>query len=634
MQSGVIGWAVRKPTSCTDGYNASLNRQTWLPSPVHRDFGHCRNTHQATTVYPAHLPPLHTSEASFVSIRRSQGLYVDKTGYLRDLLALGPKPLDGGSRSLKHKYQFLARPRRFGKSLLVSTLAAWFQGAPMVGLGTGGSVRRDWGSHLLAESKWLWEGLDGEGWHGAHGWHPVVHLTMSDLITNDANRLERGLSHLMSSVAREWEARGVPWGTDGLAPIPIPGNMPALSFKDLLAGLHRHFGVQPVVLIDEYDAPLTQFIGQPEHLPPALAAMRSFYGVLKSAEHHLYGVFLTGISRFARVNLFSALNNLVDWSEHESCGALCGFTEQEVEACLAPYLVWLGEAVPAFARGQLLQRLREHYNGYRFGRTPDLPAVYNPYSLLECMRLLESPAERRQAERGRWPNRWSDSGTPAFLIGLAQQGKAHLPEDVEEWPHQTLSSYRLDEPDYAALMVQTGYFTFRDGGDLPLRLDFPNREVRETYAQDLLAICHANFNTPILRQLHGALVAGDEIQWLEALHACFQPMAHQNLLAEASYRAVLQSLLIVTETDQRGEESSWGGDSDLVVQLAERVYVIEVKLNRSTRAAREQVERKGYAKPWFNGSRTVIGIYLNFRRDPQGTEATGIDCEWETLYRP
>lgn len=585
-------------------------------------------------MFPEYLPPLHTSEASFVGIRRSQGLYVDKTGYLRNLLALGPKPLDGGARSLRYKYQFLARPRRFGKSLLVSTLEAWFQGAPVVGGGAGGSGKNDWGPHLLAESKWLWEGLDGEGWHGAHGWHPVVQLSMSDLITQDANKLERGLSHLMVSVARDWEVRGVPWGTEGLAPAPAPGNMPALSFKDLLAGLHRHFGTQPVVLIDEYDAPLTQFIGQPAQIPAAMAAMRGFYGVLKSAEQDLYGVFLTGISRFARVNLFSALNNLVDWSEHEACGALCGFSEQEVKTCLAPYLDWLAEAVPAFAHGQLLQRLREQYNGYRFGRTPDFPLVYNPYTLLECLRLLESPVERRQAERGRWPNRWSESGTPAFLVHLVQQGKAHLPEAVGEWPHRRLSSYRLDEPDYAALMVQTGYFTFRGGGDSPLRLDFPNREVRETYAQDLLAICHANFNTPILEQLHGALTEGDETQWLEALQACFQPMAHQNLLAEASYRAVLQSLLIVMETDQRGEQSGWGGDADLVVQLADRVYVIEVKLNRSLRAARDQVARKGYAKPWFNGPRTVIGIYLNFRRNPQRAEAAGIDCEWEVLYRP
>lgn len=590
--------------------------------------------HRATPVYPEHLPPLHTSEASFVSIRRFQGLYVDKTGYLRNLLALGPKPLDGGSRSLRYKYQFLARPRRFGKSLLISTLEAWFQGAPAVGLGTGGSGWKEWDSHLLAESKWLWEGLDGEKWHGVHGWHPVVHLTMSDLITQDANKLEQGLSHVMVGIARDWESRGVPWGTEGLAPAPVPGNIPALSFKDLLAGLHRHFGVQPVVLIDEYDAPLTQFIGRPEQIPVAVAAMRSFYGVLKTAEQHLYGVFLTGISRFARVNLFSALNNLIDWSDHESCGALCGFSEQEVETCLAPYLKWLAEASSAFAHGQLLQRLREHYNGYRFGRTPDFPLVYNPYTLLECMRLLESPVERRQAERGHWPNRWSESGTPAFLVHLVQQGKAHLPEDVGGWPHQRLNSYRLDEPDYAALMVQTGYFTFRDGGDLPLRLDFPNREVRETYAQDLLAICHANFNTPILRQLHEALVEGDETQWLEALQACFQPMAHQNLLAEASYRAVLQSLLIVMETDQRGEQSGWGGDADLVVQLAERVYVIEIKLNRSLQAARDQVARKGYAKPWFNGPRIVIGIYLNFRREPRGTEAAGIDCEWEILYQP
>ena len=192
-----------------------------LQVPSTRNLGPVAIAHRATSVYPTHLPPLHTSEASFVSIRRSQGLYVDKTGYLRDLLALGPKPLDGGSGSLRHKYQFLARPRRFGKSLLVSTLAAWFQGAPMVGWGTGGSDRRDWGSHLLAESKWLWEGLDGEGWHGAHGWHPVVHLTMSDLITNDVNRLEQGLSHLMRRLARHWRGRGVPWGW-------LPNQVPAI----------------------------------------------------------------------------------------------------------------------------------------------------------------------------------------------------------------------------------------------------------------------------------------------------------------------------------------------------------------------------------------------------------------------
>ena len=106
-----------------------------------------------------------------------------------------------------------------------------------------------------------------------------------------------------------------------------------------------------------------------------------------------------GISRLARVNLFSALNNLVDWSEHETCGALCGFSEPEV--CLAPYLDWLVEISPAFAHGRLLHRLREHYNGYRFGRTSDFPLMYNPYSLLECMRLLGSPVERGQAEQGR-----------------------------------------------------------------------------------------------------------------------------------------------------------------------------------------------------------------------------------------
>ena len=156
----------------------------------------------------------------------------------------------------------------------------------------------------------------------------------------------------------------------------------------LIRELRRHYGVRPVVLVDEYDVPLVEFIGTDVDPAPVLRLLRGLYGVLKSSEANLYGGFLTGSSRFSPVNLFSGLNNLQDLSETDACGALCGFTEEEVARHFGPFLCHIQELVPESKGRDIMVKLSNFYNGYRFGSEPEAPSVFNPYALLMCMDSL------------------------------------------------------------------------------------------------------------------------------------------------------------------------------------------------------------------------------------------------------
>ena len=253
----------------------------------------------------------------------------------------------------------------------------------------------------------------------------------------------------------------------------------------MIRELHRHYGVRPVVLVDEYDALLVEFIGTDVDLALVLHLLRGFYGVLKSSEVDLYGVFLTGSSRFSPVNLFSDLNNLQDLSETDACGALCGFTEEEVARHFGPFLHHAQELVPEFRGRDIMAELSHFYNGYRFSPEPEAPSVFNSYALLMCMHSLQSRSARRNVARGQWPAHCSSSGSPDVL-GAPGAARPRLPNKVDSNNYQAGSSYRIDHPDYVAVMLQTGYYTLRGGGDEPLRVEYPNLEVRRTYGRELL----------------------------------------------------------------------------------------------------------------------------------------------------
>ena len=357
-------------------------------------------------------PPLHPTEANFVAIRSRNSLYVDKTHHFRNLLEPeGDDLLTQPDLAVRH--QLLLRPRRFGKTLLINTLEAWFQGLPPEMI-----VRRPSHDTTLPDMpdgwqspSWLWEGLDGADWHGVHGWHPVVKLDMSRGVADTPTGTDRILRGYLWQTAGLWHDRGLIWDT-GAPGVPGPDADPASLLTHLLRRLDQAYGARPVVLVDEYDAALTEHLGSDADPTPAAAALRRFYRVLKDDEGLLYGVFVTGITRLARQHLFSAANNFTDISSDESCADLCGFTEAEVKECLAPHRDALRELEPRLDEDRMLDDWRDMYNGYRFARSSDVDQVYNPYTLTNGLRwTLANTEARLDAVRGLWPSEWSKTGT-------------------------------------------------------------------------------------------------------------------------------------------------------------------------------------------------------------------------------
>ncbi len=560
------------------------------------------------------LPPLHPTDADFAAIRAEGSFYVDKTGALRALLATT------STRRLATRHQFLARPRRFGKTLLVNTLEAWFQGlppghrtnpagdtAPLEGLPAG------WTS-----PPWLWEDLDAEDWYGTHGWHPVIRLDLSQLGSPDPAGTRAALRDYMEDMVWRWTDRDAPWRSAWPASLLASG--PERILRNLIQRLEKAYNRQPVVLVDEYDAPITEHLGTDADPTPAVDVLRRFFRVLKDDEGLLYGVFVTGITRFARHHLFSAANNFRDISDLPDYGALCGFTEGEVDRYFAPYREALADREPRLRDRDIQADWRLRYNGYRFSPLPEAPRVYNPFTLTDGLTdVLAAKGMRRQAAAGIWPSAWSESGHPGLIARLAADTRQALPKGgAEDASDPGLQS--LTRPDYATLMLETGYYTWHGGrDDLKAHLDFPNLEVAESWTRDILGLAaHAPaLNETLIPDLRACLATGDVDGFGRRLEDFVFGIAHENLQQEAGYRALLQALFLLMAVPAQSEPSNWGGRADHEVQIGHRVYVFEVKYNRSEDEALRQIRDRQYGRQHLGTGRTVTAVGLAFRRDLQ-----------------
>ncbi len=564
------------------------------------------------------LPALHPSEASFAAIRRMAGFYVDKTGLFRDLLATVPTPLSGPP-PLARRHQFLARPRRFGKTLLINTLEAWFQGlppghrtnpedvtAPLDGLPAGWTA-----------PPWLWDGLAAEDWHGVHGWHPVIRLDLSQLGSPDPAGTRTALRDYMEDMVWQWTARGTPW--QSVWPASLLASGPERILRNLIQRLEDAHNRQPVVLVDEYDAPIVKHIGTTRSLEPAVEELRDFFRVLKDDEGLLYGVFITGITRFARRHLFSAANNFVDISDEPRYGALCGFTEEEVDLHLASHRDELERLEPRLQGRNLLDEWREQYNGYRFAPHPGTPSVYNPFTLLRGLEhTFANEARRALAAQGRWPSAWSESGHPGLIARLAADARQALPEADGRRPQPSPGLADLNRPDPILLMLETGYYTWYPGANgEPAHLDFPNREVAESWTYDILDLGELapERDGRVLAELRTHLERGDVPGFAARLETFVFGFAHENLQGEAGFRVLLQALFRLMELPAQAEHSNWGGRADHLVHVGNRVYVFEVKYNQSEGAALRQIRDRQYGREHLGTDRTVTAVGLAFRRD-------------------
>ena len=491
---------------------------------------------------------------NFESLRKDGYTYVDKTAMIHQLASQG-------------RYYFLSRPRRFGKSLLLSTLEAYFAGKR--GLFRGLAVEK-------LEKDWTA--------------FPILHL---DLNTDDYQH-GNVLGQRLNLVLSQWEKL---YGKEaGEATF-------SQRFEGVIRRAAEKTGRRVVILVDEYDKPLLQTLGDDALQAAHRNLLKSFYGALKSQDQYIRFALLTGVTKFGKVSVFSDLNNLFDLSMDERYQSLCGITEEEIHA-------YFGESVRELA-GRLgltveetLARLREQYDGYHF--VENGVGIYNPFSLLNTFQRL------------RFGSYWFETGTPTYLVELLQRDDYVLPNLTEEVATaDVLNSIDSFSSNPIPVIYQSGYLTIKgyDPEFGEYRLGFPNKEVEEGFTRFLLPFyTGAERSTPFsvasfVRSLRAGR-PGDFMRLMSAMFADtdYKIVGDSELYFQNAFYLVAKMLGFYTQV----ERTTSDGRMDMVVGTHDYLYIIEFKLDDSAEAALRQIDEKGYARPFAADSRKLYRIGVSF----------------------
>ncbi len=481
--------------------------------------------------------------------------YVDKTAYARRLV-------DEGT------HYFLSRPRRFGKSLFVDTLKELFEGNEPLFEG------------LAVEDRWDWS-LS----------RPVLRLSFGGGHFGESGRLHANVMAQLDHVERE---AGVASDYTG-APE---------RFRDLLAALHRHTGQRVAVLVDEYDKPILDALNVPDVARANRDLLRGLYAMIKDADAHVSFVFLTGVSKFSKVSLFSGLNNLTDITLDPRYSAVCGYTDADLDTVFAPEL-------PGLDRDEI----RAWYNGYGWRGAEK---VYNPFDILLLF-------DRREFDA--W---WFETGTPTFLIDtlLARGVGAVALEDMVA-SGDLLSSFDVDDVATEALLFQTGYLTIAGteavGGKTLYRLGYPNREVRQSLNERLLRAMTPDASRQGTREIElYALLRANDFNGLRALfEAFFASIPHdwhrKNEIAryEGYYASVFYSHFAALGLDVVVEDSSSRGRVDMALRFNGHVYLFEFKVVELAPegGAMAQLKARGYAEKYRGLGQPIHLVGVEFSRE-------------------
>lgn len=505
---------------------------------------------QALKLYPVGIQ-------TFSELREDGYLYIDKTEQVYRMTHSASK------------YMFLSRPRRFGKSLLVSTLQAYFEGR-----------------------KELFQGLAMERLEKEWTPYPVLHFDMSTAKNTDKEslilELERKLLHYEAVYGRgEGDVK------------------PNQRLQGLIERAYKKTGQKVVVLIDEYDAPLLDVMHEDENLPVLRNVMRNFYSPLKAYGPYLRYVFLTGITKFSQLSIFSELNNIENISMDEQYAAVCGITEEEMRTQMDTDLEAFAAKLHTDKEG-LLTQLKANYDGYHF--TWPSPDIYNPYSLFNAF------------NKGRIDSYWFGSGTPTYLIEMLR--KYHM--DVL----QLGSTVDAAKEDFDApterltsavpLLYQSGYFTIKDGMEALgiYTLGIPNREVRLGLMKSLIPY----YLTPDTLSVSGTLIAMAKSLYRDDMDATLHAMQTflstipyaDNTHYEGHYQQVLYILFSLLGAYTDIEVRTPRGRVDVVMRTAHTLYIIELKLDKSADTALRQIDLKNYPERFSLCGLPVVKVGINF----------------------
>jgi len=509
---------------------------------------------------------------TFSEIIGGQWRYVDKTGYAHSLAS-------------KYKYVFLSRPRRFGKSLLVSTLHSYFDGRKELFRGLeAGRLETDWTRY------------------------PVLHFDMSTAKHMDSKRLEGELNYKLLGYEE----------TYGRSEGEVDCNQ---RLEGLIRRAHKQTGHPVVVLIDEYDAPLLDVLGDEDALRANRQVMRNFYSPLKACDPYLRFVFITGITKFSQLSIFSELNNLANISMLPEYADICGITGEELDTQFADDVADFAARLGT-TRDEARRKLRDYYDGYHFARCS--PGVYNPFSLVTALGT------------GELQSTWFSSGTPTFLIeqmrhfNVSPQQISEMTAAVEEFDAPTENMQSI-----APLLYQSGYLTIKNYDPCTelYTLGTPNREVRSGLMKSLIPYVSEGITPTPFYQLMGnmqrAFINDDIDGLMERLKIFFSAIPYADN-ARKNYESYYQSLLFVafsmmcqyTDVEVRTPR----GRADMVINSRNKIYIIEVKINKTADFAANQINLKDYGERFLIQGKPIVKLGVNF--DAEGTHNI---TDWKIL---
>ena len=492
---------------------------------------------------------------NFGEIRRDDYAYVDKTALMYKLVSEG-------------KYYFLSRPRRFGKSLFLSTLEAYFEG-----------------------QKELFEGLAVSRLEKEWVRYPIMHLDLNTDRYDTPDALYSRLSLFLKKQESEY-------GAD--ADEKTLGQ----RFEGVIRRTFEQTGLRVVILIDEYDKPMLQAIGNDALQTEYRNTLKAFYGALKSCDRYIRFAFLTGVTKFGKVSVFSDLNNLIDISLDQRYATICGMTEEEIHANFDEGVGLLAEA-NGMTKEECYARLKRDFDGYHF--TIGSPGMYNPFSMLNTLASQQ------------FRDYWFETGTPSFLVyQLKKTGYPLESMTTEELSTDTLNSIDIMDENPLPLLYQSGYLTLKSYNQEfdEYQLGFPNREVEQGFikylypfytpkVQDKGAFAISNFVKAIrkgdaegfMRRLENFFANGD-----------YQVMGDLELYFQNTLYVFFRLMGFYVEVERHTTD----GRMDILMQTPQYIYILELKLDKTADEALAQIEAKGYAKPFVDDVRQLFKIGINF----------------------
>ena len=493
---------------------------------------------------------------TFSEIRERNYLYIDKTQYLVDFIDKG------------YKYVFLSRPRRFGKSLFASMIHAYYEG------------RKD-----------LFEGLAMGEYEKDWVKHPVLHFDMSAAKHMDKDMLERYLADMLTD-------------QEAVFGYKSEKQDPNIRLKDLVVTANRLTGRKVALIIDEYDAPLLDVVHEELNLVALRRAMQNFYSPIKSLDPYLEFVFLTGITKFAQLSIFSELNNLFNISMYDKYSAICGISSEELHTQMLPDVERLAEHLH-LSVDETFERLKRKYDGYHFSKNSE--DVYNPFSLIKAL------------ASGDIGDYWFDSGTPTYIIKLLQKYNVGLRDLTGQ--DAGVSDFDVSPENMTTalpLLYQSGYLTIKHYEpmiDLYTQ-GYPNEEVRTGMVRSLAA----NYLTPaegtnssFVIKFVKAVIADDMEQALTLMRAYLAGVSYRlSNKTERDVQTIFYLVFSLIGSFIKVEEESAHGRADVVITLPSVVYVMELKFDGSADAALRQIDEKGYLIPYTADGKRLVKVGVNY----------------------